>query len=378
MNALSRPIRVLFGGGGTGGHLFPGIAVAQELTARNGDHEVLFVTTGKPFERAALERVGFPLAVITAEGIKGRRIFEKLSAAAKIPKGLAASIRVIHRFKPHVVAGLGSYTAGVVVLAGWVLGKPIVLFEQNRLPGMTNRMLFPLADRIYVSFPGTRERMTHSRVLYTGNPVRRSVLAVDDAPVREDRPFTILVIGGSQGAHAVNVAVTQALDSLTEKSRFHFIHQTGPADAHWVRQVYAASGVSGTVAPFFDDMENRYAAADLVICRSGATTVAELTALGKPAVFVPFPFAADDHQTRNARELADAGAAEMIPQIMLDGKMLAEKIVYYAGRPEALSRMARRAKDFGRPDAARVIVDDMTALAEARRKRTRFRWKQKD
>jgi len=363
MNAVSRPIRVLFGGGGTGGHLFPGIAIAQELMERNRENEVLFVNTGKPFEQRALENAGFRQSVITAEGIKGRRIPEKFISLAKIPKGVWDSLKIVFRFNPDMVVGLGSYSAGVAVLAGWLLGKKIVLCEQNRSPGITNRMLFYLADRLYVSFPGTRDRMKSKKVVLTGNPVRKSVLkAIGDTTQKPGRSFTILVIGGSQGAHAINVAVTRALALLPEKNRFHFIHQTGAADASWVKEAYAAAGVSGTVAPFFDDMEKQYAASDLVICRSGASTVAELTALGKPALFIPFPLAADDHQTQNARELADAGAAEMIPQATLDAGTLAEKIVHHAAHPEDLLRMASRAKEFGRPDAAAAIVDDMLML----------------
>ncbi len=372
MNAVTKRIRVLFGGGGTGGHLFPGIAVAQELMARNRENEILFVNTGRPFERAALEKAGFRWAVIHAEGIKGRHLSEKLASMAKMPKGVWDSTRIVSRFRPDILVGLGSYASGVVVLAGWLSGKKIVLCEQNRLPGMTNRVLFHLADRLYVSFPGTRDRLKSNRVLFTGNPVRKSILTVSRDAGRVQGRFTVLVIGGSQGAHAINGVMTRALPLLPDKERFRFIHQTGSADASWVREAYAESGVLATVAPFFDDMDKQYAASDLVLCRSGASTVAELTALGKPALFVPFPFAADDHQTHNARELSDAGAAETFPQDQLDASLLAQRIVHLADRPETLSRMAQRAKAFGKPDAAATIVDDLYALLDRDRKKAGF------
>ena len=375
MTTDSRPMRVLIAGGGTGGHLFPGIAVAQEIMKRNAASKVLFVNAGKPFEQAVLARAGFAQVTIPAEGIKGRRLRQKLQAVRKVPAGITRSLKIVSRFKPDIVVGLGSYASGAVVLAGWLLGKKIVLFEQNRLPGMTNRILMYLAHRCYVAFPGTREGMKRKGVLFTGNPVRKTLLTATGAAKAHGGKFTVLVIGGSQGAHAINVAVTRALSFLAEKERFHFIHQTGAADAAWVRNVYAASRVSATVAPFFEDMEKQYAAADWVVCRSGATTVAELTALGKPALFIPFPFAADNHQMFNARELAEAGAADVIFQESLDPGALAEKIWHYADHPEVLSRMAARAKAFGRPDAAVAIVNDMARLVRGRREKGRTRLK---
>jgi len=363
MNPATFPLRILIAGGGTGGHLFPGIAVAQEFMRRNPHNETLFVHTGKPFEKKALAAAGFRQTAVTAEGIKGRSVTAKLLSVTKVPKGMWESLQIIRRFKPDILLGLGSYASGVVVLAGWFSGKTVVLCEQNRLPGITNRILFPLADRLYVSFPGTCVRKKSPKVLLTGNPVRHSLLAATGKTEKESGdPFTILIIGGSQGAHAINVAVTQALFLLSEKKRIHFMHQTGAADAAWVREAYASAEVSGEVAPFFDDMNCRYGAADLVICRSGATTVAEVTALGKPALFIPFPFAADDHQTLNARELADAGAAEMLTQERLDSHVLAGKIEAFTLHPERLAEMAARAKAFGRPEAAATIVEDMTAL----------------
>ncbi|MGA8281665.1 MAG: undecaprenyldiphospho-muramoylpentapeptide beta-N-acetylglucosaminyltransferase [Desulfobacterales bacterium] len=357
--------RLLIAGGGTGGHLFPGIAIAREFMARNAQNAVLFVSTGNPFERKTLARAGFPLETVSVAGIKGRGIGQKLKSLALIPLGIVQSGWIIKSFKPDLVLGVGSYAAGPVVLTAWMTGIPVVLHEQNILPGITNRALARFARCIYVSFENTAGRFDTTRVRLTGNPVRREILSPAAVEDREDdgRPdrtsvLNILIAGGSQGAHAINIAVIAALPLAQQKERLRIVHQTGAADEDHIRAAYAAKGIDAVVAAFFEDMDRRYRQADLIICRAGATTVAEITAVGKAAIFIPFPFAADDHQKLNAEALAAQGAAEMIEEKHLAPADLAERIDRFANDRLALDRMADQSRKLGRPEAARLIVDD--------------------
>ncbi len=367
-----RAMRVIIAGGGTGGHLFPGIAIAEAFMAKDSDNRVLFVSTGKPFELSVLSKKGFAHKRITSEGIKGRGFFRQIRSMLKIPKGIFESIRIIKEFRPDIVVGVGSYASGPVAMGAWLLGIKIVLHEQNILPGITNRILSRLADRIYVSFKNTKWGLSPKKVHITGNPVRKEILQSardqksDDLEDSEQmRRLSILVIGGSQGAHSINMAVMDAIKHIKEKTRFFFVHQTGSNDETMVKNTYMKHGICCTVQSFFIDMAQQYKKADLVICRAGATTVAEVTATGKGVIFIPYPFAADNHQALNARTLADAGAAEMILQKDLSGIILAERIEYYASNPEALYKMASRAKNFGRPNAAENIVDDCYRLVSS-------------
>jgi UDP-N-acetylglucosamine--N-acetylmuramyl-(pentapeptide) pyrophosphoryl-undecaprenol N-acetylglucosamine transferase len=374
-NALSPsdpfgPLKLVIAGGGTGGHLFPGIAIAQEFCARNPLNQVLFVGSGRPLEKAALARVGFPLTTIAIEGIKGRGLFRQLKAGTKIPAAIWHALRILIGEKPHMVLGVGGYSAGPVVAAAYMLRIRRALHEQNMLPGVTNRMLSRLANRIYISFEGTKGNWNPRKVLLTGNPVRKEFVsradlmreplpaAADDQP----KPFTVAVVGGSQGAHAINLAVAAALPLLSPKQRFSFIHQTGAEDEADLQAVFAKAGIAAKVAAFFEDMVPLYGQADLIVCRAGATTMAEITVLGKAAILVPYPFAADNHQELNARALSDVGAAVTIRQEDLTGETLARLILYYAEHPGQMAVMAAKAAFFGRPNAAEAIVNDCYGL----------------
>ncbi len=369
---INHAIRIIMAGGGTGGHLFPAIAIAQEFMAKDPENKVIFVSTGNPFEISVLDKAGFILKKITAEGIKGRGYLRQLRSMWKIPKGIFQSIRIINNFKPDLVMGVGSYAAGPVAIGGWFMRKKIILHEQNILPGITNRILSRFADRIYVSFKNTKASFDPGKVFYTGNPLRKELVQI--AKINKDNKiaisardvvFTILILGGSQGAHSINEAVIDALKYFKEKDNFYFIHQTGKHDEAKVKRAYKDQGIGCKVKPFFNDMPKQYQSANLVICRSGATTVAELAAVGKGAIFIPFPFAADNHQVLNARTFTEAEAAEMIIQKDLTGHILAERIEYYASNKKALEEMATRAKRLGRPDAAKVIVKDCYRLLNA-------------
>ncbi|MFC1858653.1 undecaprenyldiphospho-muramoylpentapeptide beta-N-acetylglucosaminyltransferase [Thermodesulfobacteriota bacterium] len=378
------PVRIAIAGGGTGGHLFPGIAIAQEIMTRKSKNRVLFISTGKPFELAVLAETGFDHASITSEGIKGREWKNQAKAIVKIPLGIIESAGILRGFKPHLVLGVGGYSSGPVAVAAWLLGIKIALHEQNIIPGLANRLLVYLASRIYVSFENTQAKLRSRNIRITGNPIRKEILQLIKAPnasapdqtgdpqenrrladLRPQKPFTVLVIGGSQGAHRINMAVKEALHHFRANITFFFVHQTGAKDEDEIKAAYGDVGIPSEVKSFFHDMAQQYQRADLVICRAGATTVAEVTAIGKGVIFIPYPFAADDHQALNARTLADVGAAEMILQKDLTGKLLAEKMEHYASHPAALSLMASRAKQFGRPHAAAAIVDDIYNLMAA-------------
>ena len=370
LNSVQRPLRIVIAGGGTGGHLFPGIAIAREFEARNSATRIIFVSTGNPMERSVLSKTGFELQCITAAGIKGRGIWNQLISVLKIPRGIWESIRIMNNFSPDLAIGLGSYSAGPVIMAAWLRRIPIVVHEQNILPGITNRILSRFANRIYISFKNTQSNLDSSKVKWTGNPVRNELLEVSagQAAEKDDDTangiFTVLILGGSQGAHAINMAVIEALDALNDKDQLHVIHQTGAADEQQVNEAYRRNKIRCTVQSFFDNMAELYSRADLLICRAGATTVAEITALGKAVIFIPFPYAADNHQVLNAGMLSDEGAAEMIVEKDLSAEILSEKIAYYAAHRQALNDMAAKARRFGNPNAAGNIVDDCYQLVD--------------
>ncbi|PIF02933.1 MAG: undecaprenyldiphospho-muramoylpentapeptide beta-N-acetylglucosaminyltransferase [Desulfococcus sp.] len=368
-----RAPRLIIAGGGTGGHLFPGIAVSDELRRQYPESSVLFVSTGRPVERRILDNAGYPLAVIPARGIKGMRIWAGIKAVAAAAAGVCASLRLLWDWKPDMVLGVGGYSSGPVVLAARILGIPAALHEQNRRPGITNRILARLVNRVYTSFdPEPFERIcgkSPDKILRTGNPVRREIARLREAPdtdaaavpPRNPDRFHLLILGGSQGAKAVNAAVPEAVSLLPPDDRemLSICHQTGEADRETVAAAYEMHGAAAEVHAFLTDMAGRYAAADLVICRAGATTLAELTAAGKAALFIPFPHAADDHQTENARFLADNGAADMLAESELTPAALAERLRHWLGRPEDRRGMAEKAAAFGMPDAAAVIAGDV-------------------
>jgi len=365
-------IRIIIAGGGTGGHLFPAIAIAQEFMAKDPENKVIFVSTGNPFELSVLDKAGFILEKITAEGIKGRGLLRQLRSMWKIPVGIFESMRIIKNFKPDLVMGVGSYAAGPVAVGAWFMRKKLILHEQNILPGITNRILSRFADRIYVSFKNTKANFNPGKVLYTGNPLRKEFMQKakenkdnNTALSAKDYTFTVLILGGSQGAHSINEAVIKAIEHFKGKHNFYFIHQTGKQDEAAVKKAYKDQGISCMVKSFFDDIPKQYQRANLIICRSGATTVAELAAVGKGVIFIPFPFAADNHQVLNARTFTETGAAEMILQKNLTDQMLAERIEYYASNKEALEVMATKAKSLGKPDAAKIIVEDCYSLLDA-------------
>jgi len=362
-------VRVLFAGGGTGGHLYPGIAVADELRRRDASSVVSFVGTARGLEARVVPALGWPLDLIRSAGLKGKSIGALARGLALLPLSALDAWRVISSRRPDVVVGVGGYSSGPVLLLAALRGIPTMVMEQNTAPGFTNRQLARVVRAAAVSYEETRRYFPGTAVV-TGNPVRREFLqgleAGDDV-VRREGEVRVLVVGGSQGARAINDAMVAAAPHLAASGRLVSItHQTGERDLARVRDGYAAAGLTATIEPFFHDMNHRMRAADLVVARAGASTIAELTVLGRPSVLVPLPTAADDHQRKNARALAAAGAAEMIEESTLTGEALASRLLTLTSDAAALTRMAQAARTLGRPDAAARVADRVVALGEGR------------
>jgi UDP-N-acetylglucosamine--N-acetylmuramyl-(pentapeptide) pyrophosphoryl-undecaprenol N-acetylglucosamine transferase len=354
-------LRVIVAGGGTGGHLFPGLAVADAL-GRRRPARVVFVGSSRGIETRVVEKSGYPLRTLPVRALRGQGLLGLANSALRLPASLISAWRLLGEIRPDLLIGVGGYASGPVVVAGRSRRIPTVLLEQNAHPGLTNRMLAHFADRICVSFPESTDYFPHNRTVQTGNPVRPP--AEQTAGRREG--FSVLIFGGSAGAHRLNEIGVEAMSRL-ERSALHVVHQTGNGDFEIVRDRYRQHGIEADVRPFIDDMAAAYAGADIVVCRAGATTLAELTALGKPALLVPYPYAADDHQRKNAESLVARGAAMMILDRELSAANLAQAVTELRAEPERLAAMARAARTLGRPDAAERVVDVCLKLVEEKR-----------
>jgi UDP-N-acetylglucosamine--N-acetylmuramyl-(pentapeptide) pyrophosphoryl-undecaprenol N-acetylglucosamine transferase len=362
-------LRVVIAGGGTGGHLYPGLAVAHELRRQRPGATVTFAGTAQGIEARVVPREGFELDLLRSAGLKGKSLGRTLRGLALLPLSGLDAVTILGRRRPHVVLGVGGYSSGPVVLAAAVRRIRTMVLEQNAVPGLANRLLARVVDAAAVTYDETAAWFG-SKAVVTGNPVRAGFLAAGEAPARAEaagiRAARLLVFGGSQGAHAINLAMIDAAPALA-KMNVEITHQTGPADLAAVRGAYEAAGLRGRVGPFFDEMDREMARADLIVCRAGATTLAEVTAAGRPALLVPLPTATDDHQRRNAEALVRAGAAEMLDQRDLTGTSLAASIQRLVDDPARRDRLAEHARALARPDAARAIVERILALAEGQR-----------
>jgi UDP-N-acetylglucosamine--N-acetylmuramyl-(pentapeptide) pyrophosphoryl-undecaprenol N-acetylglucosamine transferase len=353
-------MRVILAGGGTGGHLFPGLAVAREFHGRGASTEILFVGTEQGIEYRVLPKEGFRLETLPVKGLKGRGGRGLLDALYGVPVSVMRSLAIIKKFRPDCVLGLGGYASGPVLLAAKLAGRRCAIMEQNLRPGFTNKILSRLVDRVFTSYPQSRAYFPRARVIETGNPVRWQKLP----EVQRRDKFSLLIFGGSAGARRINFAVVDALKQLTDLQSELFVeHQTGQLDYAAIKEAYQALPFEVEVTPFIDKMDEAYARADLVLCRAGATTVAELTAFGKAAIVVPYPYAIYDHQRGNAQALQERGAAEMVLDQVLNGKILSERIRSYLSDRGRIERMAAAARSMGRPEAAARIVDECYALA---------------
>jgi UDP-N-acetylglucosamine--N-acetylmuramyl-(pentapeptide) pyrophosphoryl-undecaprenol N-acetylglucosamine transferase len=341
--------------GGTGGHIFPGLAVAEE--ARAAGWQVVWMGGRGGMEERLVPPHGYATAWIRARAARGKGLLQKLLLPANLLFSFWESARHIRRLRPDVVLGLGGYVAFPGGMMASLLGKPLALHEQNAIAGLANKVLAGVSDKVMVAFPDALRKAE-----WTGNPVRAAIASI--APPEErfrgrQGPLRLLVVGGSLGAQALNEAVPRAVALLSERPLV--VHQAGEKHLEALRANYAAAGVQGELVAFIDDMARRYGQADLVICRAGAVTIAELSAGGMASVLVPFPFAVDDHQTVNARFLAERGAAILLPQAELTPQRLAE-LIRRMDRA-ALLQMARKARELGKPDAARVVAQRCMELA---------------
>lgn len=363
--------RVILAGGGTGGHLFPGIAVHEELKRREPELETLFVGTVRGIETRVIPQLGERLECIDVGPIKGRTKAELVKNLLALPHAGLSAAKLLRRFKPGLVIGVGGYAAGPMVAAAAALGIPTALLEQNAQVGLTNRLLARVVQRAYLSFEETEHNFPKGVARIVGNPVRRSFVAAGnmarmDPSGFEMRARRVLVIGGSQGARVLNEMVPEALArSLSQATHalpsIEIVHQTGTTMCEAVRARYAELGINATVTPFIEDMARAYASAALVIGRAGATSLAELCAVGRPSILVPFPHAADDHQWHNAQALERRGAAVALREAELSTEILASTVTRLLTQPEERRRMAEAARGLGRPDAAAAIVDDLCA-----------------
>lgn len=350
---------MIVAGGGTGGHLFPGLAVA-EAVAQRADDSVLFVGSAYGLEATAIPRTPFPFRGLALRGVRGRGLRGALAFAWHLPVALLRSWRIVGAFRPTLVLGLGGYGSVPVAVTAWLRRIPLVLLEQNAHPGLANRVLARLAGRICTTYAESAQFFPPGKAVHTGNPVRRLAVAQQPAP----EGFTLFAFGGSQGAHTINHALVDAAPVLARQlSGLRIIHQTGTADASWVRKQYEEMGVAAEVLEFVQDMAGAYGRADLVLCRAGATTLAELTAVGKPAILVPYPFAADDHQRKNAEVLGHAGAAEVIANAELNGEKLAATVIALARDRGRLRTMSVAATQMAVPDATARVVRVCRAVA---------------
>ena len=369
-------MRVLIAAGGTGGHIYPGIAVAQEIRRRNAKAMVRFVGTARGLESRLVPQAGFELTLIDSSGLKNVSLGARVRGLAMLPKSFLSTLTLLREFKPDVVVGAGGYVSGPVVLTAALTKRPTLVMESNALPGWTNRVLARFVDRAAVSFEEALP-FFRGKAVVTGNPVRREFFEIPKK-ARDPNEFSILVFGGSQGARAINEAMIASLSILKScPVGLRVKHQTGPGDFERVEAAYRTAGWStGEVArqadslsyiaevrSYIDNMVEDFAKADLVICRAGATTTAELIAAGKAALMIPFPFAADDHQRKNAEALESSGAARMILQQQLTSERLAREIIELAQLPSKVDEMEASIRKLQRGDAAAAAVDIIEKLA---------------
>jgi UDP-N-acetylglucosamine--N-acetylmuramyl-(pentapeptide) pyrophosphoryl-undecaprenol N-acetylglucosamine transferase len=359
-------IAVVIAGGGTGGHLYPGIAVARELLRRRPEAVVTFAGTARGLEARIVPKEGFVLDVIRSAGLKGKSLATRLRGVGLIPLSFLDAFRLLGRRRPHLVLGVGGYSSGPVVLAAALRRIPTMVLEQNAAPGLTNRLLARWIRDAAVTYDETLSYF-RGRGFVAGNPVRPEFLAVTGTiPTPAHGGGRVLVLGGSQGAHAINVAVTAAAPILlAARPSLTLVHQTGERDLAWSRREYGRDALPVRAEAFIDRVAAEMTAADVVISRAGATTLAELAAIGAPAILIPFPQATDDHQRRNAEVLAAAGAAILIHQRDLTAELLARTITSLLDDPARLTAMRAAMRRFARPDAAGRIVERALALVEA-------------
>lgn len=349
-------------GGGTGGHLFPGVAVAQALMARVPGSRVVFIGTGRQVDQQAMDHYGFASRAVPCGALKGGGLAAKLRTLAGLPFSLLKAWQVLKSIRPALVLGVGGYVTGPVVVAARLLGVATAIHEQNSIPGLANRRLGTMVDRVFLSILGSEAYFPAGRSILSGNPLRREILDLAQEPIQDDGT-TLLVLGGSQGAHRLNTLLPEAIRSMDSLGPgFTVIHQTGRQDEESVRQAYQGLPLKAEVSAFITDMAAVYRRASLVVSRAGATTLAEVTAVGKPSLLVPYPFAADDHQRHNAEALVAGGAARMLLEQDLTAEALGRAIGDLMRDAARRRAMGQAARGLARPEAVETIVNECLRL----------------
>ncbi len=358
-------MNLIITGGGTGGHLFPGIAVAKGMQQKYKQCTVMFIGTNRLIDQKALTGRGFRLKSIQCSGIKGMGFINKVKSALQLPLALFESLKILSEFKPHLVFGVGGYVTGPVLLAAWLKKIPICIHEQNSVPGLANKITAKLASKIFLSIPCNYPFPPHKTVL-SGNPIREEILTAANRPPEKNTVLTILVLGGSQGAHRVNQLMTNIAGQLNEVygNKIHIIHQTGVSDENDVRLAYQKQKVSAEVKDFFHDMAHVYRQADLVVSRAGATTLAELSIMGLPVILIPFPYAADNHQEINGAHFVKGGGARMFSDKELTDELFFKVFSELLHNREELHKMARNMKKLSRPEATENIINECVKLTQ--------------
>lgn len=357
--AKNEPIRLLLTGGGTGGHLFPAVATAQEFRRQRPETEILFVGTKRKMDTESLARYGFNSEAILSYGMKGKKIAQLLKAVATLPLSYLQAVRIIKKFRPDIILGVGGYVTGPVVAAGRGCGVVTLIHEQNSVPGLANRKLAKIVDKICLSLPGSEACFPVGKIVHTGNPVRKNILDLFGQKKQvESKKLTLLVLGGSQGAHMVNNLVAEAflLQDHRLFAKIDIVHQTGIKDAASIKKTYEKAGIQAQVEPFFEKMDEVYERADLLVTRAGATTLSEIAVLGKPAILIPYPYAADDHQTKNGEYYVLGGGALMYQENDLSAAVLAKCIDDLVSDSENLAKMGAAMRTLSFPNAAEKIV----------------------
>jgi len=348
-------VKLLIAGGGTGGHVFPAVAIAKEWLSRGADREVVLVGTQRGIEVKLVPAAGLPLETIRAAGLKGKGGMTLLKNLSMLGPGVLDAFGVLRRHKPVAAFGVGGYAAGPMLLVTWLSGIPNVIFEPNAAPGFTNKVLSRLAKRIATGYEVSAQAWGEKAVV-TGNPVRTEFF--DIAPRKPEKPYRLLITGGSQGARPINRAFSIAAPLLAaRKDEMQIVHQTGERDYNDVSAAYTKNGMHVEVAPFLTNMAERFAWADVIVCRAGAITAAEIAAAGRAAIFIPFGAATDSHQLRNAQEMTKAGAGRLIAEPELTPERLANEIFTLLDRPTEMEALAKNARGLAHPQAAREIVD---------------------
>jgi UDP-N-acetylglucosamine--N-acetylmuramyl-(pentapeptide) pyrophosphoryl-undecaprenol N-acetylglucosamine transferase len=351
------PLRIVIAGGGTGGHIYPGIALAKEFMKYDNEIEITFVGSNHGLESKVVPREGFKFYPILAGGLVGKKGVKKWSSWMKLPASIGQSFVFLIHNKPDLVVGVGGYASGPLALSAGLLRIPLVIHEQNAIPGVTNKWLGKIADKVAISFKQSRQYFAANKVIETGNMIREEIssLTHSDTPKQSDK-FCVLIFGGSQGAQSINRAVLEALPLLSHlKESLHFIHQTGAKETEIVKNIYSEHGFSSEVEPFFYDMAEQYRKASLILCRAGATSIAEITAAGKVSFLIPFPHAAHNHQVKNAQILEAEEAASIIYDHELTGGKIAEAISESIVSPEKLKKMEANSFQMGKRDAVEKV-----------------------